>query len=149
LAADEAAFDPLEYHNGTVWPHDNSLIALGLARAGRAEEARRVVRALLDTAAFYDGRLPELFAGYGRSGAEPPVEVPTSARPQAWAAGTPLLLLRALLELEPDVDGPGLRAHARDLPTWAEGLVLDGVHAHRRRWRVRILDGAAIVDLIS
>ena len=51
LAADEAAFDPLEYHNGTVWPHDNSLIAFGLARAGRREEARRVVRALLDTAA--------------------------------------------------------------------------------------------------
>ena len=107
------------------------------------------MRALLDTAAFYDGRLPELFAGYGRSGSEPPVEVPTSARPQAWAAGTPLLLLRALLELEPDVDGRGLRAHARDLPEWSEGLALEGVHAHGRRWRVRIRDGAAVVDLIS
>jgi glycogen debranching enzyme len=149
LAADEAAFDPLEYHNGTVWPHDNSLIALGLARAGQPKEARRVVRALLDAAAFYDGRLPELFAGYGRSGAEPPVEVPTSARPQAWAAGTPLLLLRALLELEPDVDGRSLRAHARDLPAWSEGLTLEGVHAHGRRWRVRVRDGAAVVDLIS
>ena len=138
LAADEAAFDPLEYHNGTVWPHDNSLIALGLARAGHAAEARRVVRGAARHRRFYDGRLPELFSGYERSGAEPPVEVPTSARPQAWAAGTPLLLLRALLELEPDVDGHGLRAHARDLPAWAEGLALDGVHAHGRRWRVHV-----------
>ena len=77
------------------------------------------------------------------------MEVPTSARPQAWAAGTPLLLLRALLELEPDVDGRGLRAHARDLPEWSERLALEGVHAHGRRWRVRIRDGAAVVDLIS
>jgi len=149
LAADETAFDPLEYHNGTVWPHDNSLIALGLARAGRADEARQVVRALLDTAAFYDGRLPELFAGYERSGGEPPVEVPTSARPQAWAAGTPVLLLRVLLELEPDPDGAGLRAGARNLPEWAEGLTLEGVHAHDRRWRVCVRDGAAVVDAIS
>jgi glycogen debranching enzyme len=146
LAADEGAFDPLEYHNGTVWPHDNSLIALGLARAGQPEEARRVVRALLDTAAFYDGRLPELFAGYERNGAEPPVEVPTSARPQAWAAGTPLLLLRALLELEPDIDGHGLHAGARGLPEWAEGLTLEGVHAHGRRWRVQVSDGTALVS---
>src|SRR5581483_7928552 len=80
LAADEAAFDPVEYHNGSVWPHENSLIALGLARAGRADEARRVVRALLDAAAFYRGRRPELFGGYELYGAEPPVEIPTSAR---------------------------------------------------------------------
>ncbi|HEY2372864.1 MAG TPA: glycogen debranching N-terminal domain-containing protein [Gaiellaceae bacterium] len=149
LAADEAGFDPREYHNGTVWPHDNSLIALGLARAGCADEARRVVRALFDTAAFYDGRLPELFAGYERNGAEPPVEVPTSARPQAWAAGTPVLLLRVLLELEPDIDGRFLRAGACNLPEWAEGLALDGVHAHGRRWRVQVRDGVAVVDAIS
>jgi glycogen debranching enzyme len=146
LAADEAAFDPLEYHNGTVWPHDNSLIALGLARAGRAEEARRVVRALLDTASFYDGRLPELFAGYERAGDSPPVEVPTSARPQAWAAGTPVLLLRALLGLEPDPPARALRATSTGLPAWTEGLALEGVHAFGRRWDVRVEDGTALVE---
>ncbi len=146
LAAGEAAFDPLEYHNGTVWPHDNSLIALGLARAGRPEEAQRVVRGLLDTAAFYDGRLPELFAGYERSGDEPPVEVPTSARPQAWAAGTPALLLRALLALEPDPDARTLRAGATGLPAWTEGLALEGAHAFGRRWNVRVEGGAAVVE---
>jgi len=146
LAADEAAFDPFEYHDGTVWPHDNSLIALGLAQSGRADDARRVVRALLDTAASYNGRLPELFAGYERTEGEPPIAVPTSARPQAWAAGTPALLLRALLELEPDVEGRTLRASARDLPEWAEGLVLDGVPAHGRRLRIRVENGAAVVE---
>ncbi len=146
LAADEAAFGPLEYHDGTVWPHDNSVIAIGLARAGRVEEARLVVRALLDAAAYYDGRLPELFAGYERADAEPPVEVPTSALPQAWAAGTPALLLRALLELEPDLGSRSLRASARGLPEWAEGLELAGVRAHGRRWCVRVTGGAASVE---
>ena len=110
LAADERAFDPLEYHNGTVWPHDNSLIALGLAQSGRRAEAELVVRALLDCAPFFEYRLPELFAGGERRPDEPPGVVPTSARPQAWAAGTPLLLLRAQLGLEPDPDARALRA---------------------------------------
>jgi glycogen debranching enzyme len=146
LAADEIAFDPLEYHNGTVWPHDNSLIALGLARAGRAEEARRVVRALLDCAPYFDYRLPELFAGFERGGDAPPGIVPTSARPQAWAAGTPVLLLRALLALEPDPDARVLRAGATGLPAWAEGLALEGVQAFGRRWSVRVESGAAAVE---
>jgi glycogen debranching enzyme len=148
VAADEAAFDPLEYHNGTVWPHDNSLIALGLAGAGRPEEARRVVRALLDCAPFFDHRLPELFAGYERRGAEPPGVVPNSARPQAWAAGTPVLLLRALLGLEPDPGARALRARASGLPAWAEGLALEGVHAFGRRWSVRVEGGEVGVEAL-
>jgi glycogen debranching enzyme len=149
LASDEAAFGPLEYHDGTVWPHDNSLIALGLARVGRVEESRLIVRALLDASVFYDGRLPELFAGYERNGAEPPVEVPTSARPQAWAAGTPALLLRALLQLEPEPASRSLRAFARGLPTWLDGLELEGVRAYGRRWRVRVQDGAAVAEPVD
>jgi glycogen debranching enzyme len=146
LAADEAAFDPLEYHDGTVWPHDNSLIVYGLARAGRSAEVQRVVRALLDTAPFFEHRLPELFAGYERSEGEPPGVVPTSARPQAWAAGTPVLLLRALLELEPDPDTRTLRVTEAALPDWAEGLALEGVHAFGRRWNVRVEGGVARVE---
>jgi glycogen debranching enzyme len=146
LAADESAFDPLEYHNGTVWPHDNSLIALGLARAGRREEAERVVRALLDCAPFFDYRLPELFAGGDRRRDEAPGVVPTSARPQAWSAGTPLLLLRAQLGLEPDPEARALRVTADTLPPWLEGLVLDYVPAFGRRWRVRVENGTASVE---
>jgi glycogen debranching enzyme len=146
LAADEQAFDPLEYHNGTVWPHDNSLIALGLAKSGRREEAERVVRALLDCAPFFEYRLPELFAGNERSSDEAPGVVPTSARPQAWAAGTPLLLLRAQLGLEPDPEARVLRVTANAMPVWLEGFVLDGVHAYGRRWRVRVENRTASVE---
>jgi glycogen debranching enzyme len=146
LAADEPAFNPLEYHNGTVWPHDNSLIALGLAQAGRRPEAELVVRALLDSAPFFESRLPELFAGDERRGDEAPGVVPTSARPQAWAAGTPLLLLRAQLGLEPDPDARTLRVTADELPPWLEGFVLDGVRAFGRPWRVRVKDRTASVD---
>ena len=144
LAADEAAYDPREYHNGTVWPHDNSLIAFGLARCGRVEEARLIVRAMLDCAPFFDYRLPEHFAGYDRSDTECPVSVPASARPQAWAAATPVLLLRALLGLEPDPVARELLASATDLPAWAEGLTLAGAPAFGRRWDVRVEGGGAV-----
>jgi glycogen debranching enzyme len=145
LAADEAAFDPLEYHNGTVWPHDNSLIAYGLSRSGRRADAERIARALLDGAPFFDHRLPELFAGYEREGDAPPGVVPTSARPQAWAAATPVLLLRAVLGLEPDPAARELRVTTDALPAWAEGLSLTGVHAFGRRWNVRVDGGSASV----
>jgi glycogen debranching enzyme len=145
LAANEAAYDPLEYHNGTIWPHDNSLIAFGLAQAGHRSDAELIVRALLDAAPFFEHRLPELFAGYEREGDEPPGVVPTSARPQAWAAGTPVLLLRALLGLEPDPASGTLRVTTDELPAWTNGLALTGVHAFGRRWNVRVENGAADV----
>ena len=145
LAADEPAFGPIEYHNGSVWPHDNSLIALGLAQAGRREEAERVVRALLDCAPLFEYRLPELFAGGERRRDEAPGVVPTSARPQAWSAGAPLLLLRAELGLEPDPEARALRVTTDALPAWLEGFALDDVPAFGRRWRVRVENGTASI----
>ena len=146
LAADEGAFDPVEYHNGTIWPHDNSLIALGLAQAGRRAEASQIVRALLDAAPFFEYRLPEHFAGFDRRDPEAPGVVPSSARPQAWAAGTPLLLLRAELGLEPDPDARVLRVTDGELPSWLEGLLLEGVPAFGRNWRIRVEGGRASVE---
>jgi glycogen debranching enzyme len=101
LAMGQPAFNPLGYHDGTVWPHDNSLIAAGLARYKRREEAGRIALGMLEAAAYFDHRLPEVFAGYPRSLTEFPVEYPTACSPHAWAAGTPLLLIRVLLGLEP------------------------------------------------
>ena len=101
LASGQGAFNPLEYHNGTVWPHDNALIVAGLAGYGRWEEASRIARAILEAAPAFDYRLPEVFAGYPRSEASVPVAYPNACSPQAWAAGTPLLLLRILLDLQP------------------------------------------------
>jgi glycogen debranching enzyme len=101
LATRQAAFSPLSYHDGTVWPHDNGLIAAGLARYGRREEAGRIAMAMFEAATHFDHRFPEVFAGYPRSLTKFPVQYPTACSPQAWAAGTPLLLIRVLLGLEP------------------------------------------------
>jgi glycogen debranching enzyme len=101
MAEGEGGYNPLGYHVGTVWPHDNSFIAMGLRRYGYREEAARVAMNMLEAATYFKGRLPEAFAGYRRELTEFPVEYPTACSPQAWASGTPLLLLRAILGLEP------------------------------------------------
>jgi glycogen debranching enzyme len=106
LADGQLAYNPVEYHNGTVWPHDTSIIAAGLARYGYREAASRLAVATLEAARFFDDRLPEVFVGYARDVTRIPVEYPTACSPQAWATGAPLLLLRVLLGLEPTPDGP-------------------------------------------
>jgi glycogen debranching enzyme len=101
LAEGEGRYNPIGYHVGTVWPFDNSLIAWGLRRYGFRAEAARIAAGILAAAGFFDGRLPEAFGGYERSLTHHPVEYPTACSPQAWSAGTPLLLLRTMLGLEP------------------------------------------------
>lgn len=101
MATDERGYNPVGYHVGTVWPHDNSLIAWGLWRYGFRDEASRVAMGILDAAPYFHDRLPEAFAGYERSSTRFPVEYPTACSPQAWASGAPLLFLRVLLGLEP------------------------------------------------
>jgi glycogen debranching enzyme len=100
----EGGYNPIEYHNGTVWPHDTSIIAAGLRRYGYREEAARLALALFDASTYFRYRLPEVFTGYLREATNFPVEYPTACSPQAWATGAPLLLVRVLLGLEPDGD---------------------------------------------
>ncbi len=101
LGTAEAGFNPLGYHTGTVWPHDSSIIVAGLARYGHHEAATEIATAMLAAAPYFEHRLPEVFAGYPASITSVPVAYPTASRPQAWAAGAPLLLLTALLDLQP------------------------------------------------
>jgi glycogen debranching enzyme len=116
MAEGEGGYNPIRYHNGTVWPHDTSLIAHGLARYGFREEAAKIALATLEAATFFRYRLPEVFAGYRRTRTSFPVEYPTASSPQAWATGTPLLLLRILLGLEPDGStDPVLPEHIRHI----------------------------------
>lgn len=98
MAEGEGGYDPLSYHNGSVWPHDNSLIALGLYRYGHHEEANRIATTMIEAAEHFDHRLPEVFAGHRREPGKPPEEYPTTCSPQAWAAGTVPLLARVLRE---------------------------------------------------
>jgi glycogen debranching enzyme len=124
LATGQQAYNPMEYHNGTVWPHDNSLIAMGLTRYGRRAEAARVAEAMLEAAAYFQYRLPEVFVGTDRTATGVPVAYPSACSPQAWASGTPLLLLRCMLGLEPDRDELRMDAFA---PMRCGHLSLHGV----------------------
>jgi glycogen debranching enzyme len=101
LATSMATYDPMSYHCGSVWPHDNSLVASGLMRYGFVDEAHRIIRGILDASAASGGRLPELFSGMSRSDVAVPVSYPASCSPQAWAASTPLQFVRLLLRLDP------------------------------------------------
>jgi glycogen debranching enzyme len=103
LATSMGNYNPLSYHNGSVWPHDTALCVAGLRRAGFVDEALQIAGALLRAAPSTAGRLPELFAGLSAEELPSPVPYPASCSPQAWAAASPLLVTRALLGLEPDV----------------------------------------------
>jgi glycogen debranching enzyme len=124
MAASEGAYNPVEYHNGTVWPHDNSLIAAGLRRYGHHDAAARIAEALVSAAGFFDHRLPEVFAGVDEQLTHTPVAYPTASSPQAWAAGAPLLLLTTVLGLTPTPDGLHCDAH---LPARFGTVTLSGV----------------------
>jgi glycogen debranching enzyme len=146
MAAGEGAYNPLVYHDGTVWPHDNSLVAWGLAQSGRPADAARILEATIEAATHFDYRLPEVFAGFARAHTGFPVVYPTASSPQAWAAGTPVLLLQAVLRLVPDRPARVLRSEASWVPEALEGLSLAGVHAFGRRWTVQVDGGAVSVE---
>jgi glycogen debranching enzyme len=105
MADGEGGYNPVEYHNGTVWPHDNSLIAAGLRRYGFAAEAARIAASLVRAAPYFSYRLPEVFAGFTDAQTHAPVIYPTASAPQAWAAAAPLLALTTMLGLAPTPDG--------------------------------------------
>jgi glycogen debranching enzyme len=147
MSEDDAGYNPLSYHNGTVWPHDNSLIAWGLARYARWPEAQRIVQRTLEASGHFGHQLPEVFAGLPRAETPFPIAYPTAARPQAWAAGTPILLLQVLLGLQPDRRRHVLESVAPlELPSWAGTLRLSGVRAFDRQWDVRLEDGRVRVE---
>ncbi|MCS7051623.1 MAG: amylo-alpha-1,6-glucosidase, partial [Thermomicrobium sp.] len=129
LASSMPHYNPMSYHNGSIWPHDNALIVAGLRRYGFDREALQLVSDLVEVASIFPySRLPELFCGFGRDEAEDmiPISYPVSCSPQAWAAGTMPFLLRILLGIE-------ARAVERRLtlrpafPAWLDEVELEGV----------------------
>ena len=101
LASSMGGYNPISYHCGSVWPHDNAIVAAGLMRYGFVSEAQRLILAMIDAGMRQGGRLPELFSGLDRLELPMVVSYPTSCSPQAWAAASPLLMLRTLLRLDP------------------------------------------------
>jgi glycogen debranching enzyme len=103
LATDMGAYNPVSYHNGSVWPHDNALIVAGLVRYGFVKEAQQLSAALMEAAEYTDNRLPELFCGFSRSACPEPIPYPTACSPQAWASAAPVMLYRSLLRYDAHV----------------------------------------------
>jgi glycogen debranching enzyme len=125
VSRDEQRYNPMSYHNGSVWPHDNALIALGLAKYGLKPELERVFRGLFDAATYMDlRRLPELFCGFQRRRGRGPTLYPVACAPQAWASGTPFTLIQASLGLEFDPDANEIRLRNPRLPPFLEKLFI-------------------------
>jgi glycogen debranching enzyme len=152
LAASMTAYNPMSYHNGSVWPHDNALCAAGLIRYGFTGHAQRIAEAIFDAAGHFGHRLPELFCGFARTDHPVPVPYPASCSPQAWAAAAPLQLLHSLLRFTPELSAgrvwcaPAvperyLPLHLRNLRLGKSRLIID---VQDYGWELAGLDGAGI-----
>nr|WP_244396008.1 amylo-alpha-1,6-glucosidase [Beijerinckia indica] len=132
VAREEYRYNPLSYHNGSVWPHDNSLIAAGFARYGYKSAIDRVFKSLFDAACYMElRRLPELYCGFQRGRGRGPTLYPVACSPQAWAAGTPLLLLQSSLGLEFDPDRNEILLNNPRLPPFLDEVTLHNLHLGR------------------
>jgi glycogen debranching enzyme len=140
LATTMGAYNPMSYHNGSVWPHDNALCAAGLMRYGFIDQAQRVTDAIIDAAEQFGYRLPELFCGFDRADFAGPVPYPTSCSPQAWAAAAPLQLLHSLLRFAPEVSGGQLWC-APEVPDRYLPVRVSGLRVGKSRLAVEIAAG--------
>lgn len=137
LSGGAALYNPMSYHNGSVWPHDNAIIAEGLRKLGRSGDAQKLMLSLLEVAQFEpDFRLPELFCGFERNGSYKPIEYPVSCSPQAWAAGSMFQLLQSCLNMQADACHNIVRIVEPSLPSWLERVTLRGLRV-----------GTAMLDL--
>jgi glycogen debranching enzyme len=139
VAADAPRYNPMAYHNGSVWPHDNALIAMGLARYGHKKEVLTIFQGLAD-AAVYDEfrRLPELFCGFSRRRKRGPTSYPVACSPQAWAAAAPFALVAAATGLELDHGSGGVRLVHPGLPAFLDDLTLRDVRVAGARFDLRL-----------
>jgi glycogen debranching enzyme len=128
LGSYEARYNPMSYHNGSVWPHDNALIAAGLSRYGLRGHASRVFEGLFAASTYIDlRRLPELFCGFGRERSQGPTFYPVACSPQAWAAATPFLLLQSVLGLRFDCSRNSIVFRRPMLPAFLDEVLLCGL----------------------
>ncbi|MGI9169647.1 MAG: amylo-alpha-1,6-glucosidase [Caulobacteraceae bacterium] len=127
LAVGAARFNPMSYHNGSVWPHDTALAVAGMARYGERAGAAKVLRDLFEAAKSFDMRMPELLCGFARQTGEPPIAYPVACMPQAWAAGATFMLLQACLGLSIDAERREVRLVRPTLPAGVDQLSLTGL----------------------
>jgi glycogen debranching enzyme len=134
LASKQGPYDPLGYHTGTVWPHDNALIAHGMRLYGFDQESMRVIDQLIMAGAHFPmARFPELYCGFSREDVPLPVEYPVACRPQAWASGAPLLMLRSYAGMTADAPDGKLYIVRPQLPVWLDGFEIVGMRVGQAR----------------
>jgi glycogen debranching enzyme len=152
VSSREKRFNPTSYHNGSVWPHDNALLALGLAEYGHADEALALTGALFDAAAhMHLRRLPELFCGFERKRGKAPTLYPVACAPQAWAACAPFALLQACLGMEVDAASATLILRRPRLPAFIDWLQVRGLRIGEGRLDLmfRRHDSSVAVNLLD
>jgi glycogen debranching enzyme len=152
LAEDERRYNPMGYHLGTIWPHDNSLIAAGFRRYGYEEAAMQIFRGLLEAAMHFEGyQLPELFCGFPRREYPVPVRYPIACHPQAWASASIPYLLQTILGLEPDAFAGRLHIVRPVLPDFLTYIELHGLQVGRARIDLRFEhhEGKVTVDVMK
>ncbi|GCF06496.1 amylo-alpha-1,6-glucosidase [Dictyobacter arantiisoli] len=134
LSSTAVRYNPLSYHNGSVWPHDTALIGSGCALYGEKQAASQLLKSLFDASQhFTDARLPELYCGFERREGYGPTRYPVACSPQAWAAGAIHILLLSLLGLHPNADSGHLTLHQPILPDWLTSLEINGMHVGNQR----------------
>jgi glycogen debranching enzyme len=139
VAETAARYNPMSYHNGSVWPHDNALIALGFAHYGLSDHILRLFGAMFDAASYMDlRRLPELFCGFRRVPGKGPTSYPVACSPQAWASTTPFALLQACLGLSFDPAGERVRFRQPRLPDFLDQVVIRNLEVGDSRFDIML-----------
>jgi glycogen debranching enzyme len=161
VASGEARYNPMSYHNGSVWPHDNALIAAGFARYGRREDTARLFESLFAASTYVDlRRLPELICGFPRQRSRGPTFYPVACSPQAWAAATPLYLLQSCLGLSFEAEANRIIFRRPVLPEFLNEVTLTGlslpagkvdvqVRRAHRGFVVDVLDRSAAIEVLT
>jgi glycogen debranching enzyme len=152
LATGSARFNPMSYHNGSIWPHDCAVAMAGMARYGEREGVAKIMQDMFDASGNFEMRMPELLCGFRRAPHEPPIAYPVACMPQAWAAGSAFMMLQACLGLEIDGSAGTVRVTRPCLPHGLDRLVIErlkvgpgevDLHAHRLDRRIAVVPGAA------
>ncbi len=138
LASSSVRYNPMSYHNGTVWPHDTAICAAGMSRYGHRHSASVVLEHLFRAASYFDMRLPELFCGFPRAPGEPPIAYPVACMPQAWAAGSVFMVLQACLGLEIDGWAGEVILTRPHLPQGVDRVALWGLEVGDERVNIKL-----------
>ena len=134
LSKSSINYNPMSYHNGSVWPHDNAIIIRGLKKYGYHREANAVGTGLFDAALHYDYyRLPELFCGFTKRSISRPVNYPVACSPQAWAAGSIFMILQAMLGIEADAPANTMHVNSPSLPAWLKEVDIKDLRIGKER----------------